>query len=147
VRGRLRVRVRPAHGFPGLGRPCFCQTTFRATERIFCPIRKTKFLTGCLRAPGVLASNPLSKDLKIHSFSLAFHGKRLIEDTLLELSYGNRYGLLGSNGSGKSTFLTVSLQLLMPPVLLLLLLLLLPLPLPLPPSPPLSAAAWMIVRA
>ena len=55
---------------------------------------------------GVLGSNPLSRDLKIISFSLQLHGKKLIEDTTLELSYGNRYGLLGSNGAGKSTFLT-----------------------------------------
>ena len=54
----------------------------------------------------MLGSNPLSRDLKIISFSLQLHGKRLVEDTTLELSYGNRYGLLGSNGSGKSTFLT-----------------------------------------
>ena len=57
-------------------------------------------------AAGVLGSNPLSRDLKIISFSLQRHGKRLVEDTTLELSYGNRYGLLGANGSGKSTFLT-----------------------------------------
>jgi len=55
---------------------------------------------------GVLGSHPLSRDLKILSFSLSLHGKRLIEDTTLELSYGNRYGLIGANGSGKSTFLT-----------------------------------------
>ena len=59
-----------------------------------------------LKIAGVLASHPLSRDLKIQSFSLSLYGKRLIEDTLLELSYGNRYGLIGSNGSGKSTFLT-----------------------------------------
>ena len=44
--------------------------------------------------------------MKILSFSLQLHGKRLVEDTTLELSYGNRYGLLGANGAGKSTFLT-----------------------------------------
>mmetsp|Transcript_20882 Transcript_20882/g.47098 ORF Transcript_20882/g.47098 Transcript_20882/m.47098 type:complete len:709 (-) Transcript_20882:198-2324(-) len=55
---------------------------------------------------GVLGSNPLSRDLKILSFSLQVHGKRLVEDTTLELSYGQRYGLIGSNGCGKSTFLT-----------------------------------------
>jgi hypothetical protein len=37
---------------------------------------------------GVLGSNPLSRDLKILSFSLQVHGKRLVEDTTLELSYG-----------------------------------------------------------
>ena len=45
---------------------------------------------------GVLGSHPLSRDLKILSFSLGLHGKRLIEDTFLELSYGNRYGLIGN---------------------------------------------------
>mmetsp|Transcript_1263 Transcript_1263/g.2726 ORF Transcript_1263/g.2726 Transcript_1263/m.2726 type:complete len:624 (+) Transcript_1263:96-1967(+) len=63
-------------------------------------------LAAARNTTGVLSSNPLSKDLKITAFSLAFHGKRLIEDTLLELSFGNRYGLIGANGSGKSTFLT-----------------------------------------
>jgi ATP-binding cassette subfamily F protein 2 len=46
-----------------------------------------------------------AKDVKIISFSLSFHGENLIEDTTLELSYGRRYGLIGRNGSGKSTFL------------------------------------------
>ena len=63
-------------------------------------------LAAARNSTGVLASHPLSRDLKILSFSLSLHGKRLVEDTTLELSYGNRYGLLGSNGAGKSTFLT-----------------------------------------
>ncbi len=45
----------------------------------------------------MLGSRPLARDLKILSFSLSLHGKRLIEDTFLELSYGNRYGLIGTN--------------------------------------------------
>lgn len=32
-------------------------------------------------------------------------GQNLIEDTTLELNYGRRYGFIGRNGSGKSTFL------------------------------------------
>ena len=32
-------------------------------------------------------------------------GRELILDTTVELSYGARYGLIGSNGSGKSQFL------------------------------------------
>ena len=39
------------------------------------------------------------------SVSLLFHGKVLIQDSQLELNYGRRYGLLGENGCGKSTFL------------------------------------------
>lgn len=33
------------------------------------------------------------------------HGKPLIEDTTIQLNQGGRYGLLGRNGCGKSTFL------------------------------------------
>lgn len=54
---------------------------------------------------GVLASTPTSKDVKITSTSLVFHGRVLITDSTLELSYSKRYGLLGENGCGKSTLL------------------------------------------
>jgi ATP-binding cassette subfamily F protein 2 len=54
---------------------------------------------------GVLASVPSSKDVKITSTSLVFHGRVLVTDSTLELSYGRRYGLLGENGCGKSTIL------------------------------------------
>ena len=54
---------------------------------------------------GVLASLASSRDVKITSASLVFHGKVLITDTTLELNYGRRYGLLGENGCGKSTLL------------------------------------------
>ena len=54
---------------------------------------------------GVLASQPSSRDAKVNSASLVFHGRVLITDTVLELNYGRRYGLLGENGCGKSTLL------------------------------------------
>ena len=54
---------------------------------------------------GVLASLAASKDVKITSVSLVFHGKVLITDTTMELNYSRRYGLLGENGCGKSTLL------------------------------------------
>jgi ATP-binding cassette subfamily F protein 2 len=54
---------------------------------------------------GVLTTQELSRDVKIESFGLSFHGKELITPTTLSLNYGRRYGLIGSNGSGKSTFL------------------------------------------
>lgn len=56
-------------------------------------------------ATGVLVSEERSRDVKIDSFSLSFHGRLLITDTTLELNYGRRYGLIGANGSGKSTML------------------------------------------
>jgi ATP-binding cassette subfamily F protein 2 len=82
---------------------------------------------------GVLSSLKQSRDVKITSTSLVFHGRVLITDTTfvfsvhflsfldglgdaginanseilnsLELTYGRRYGLLGENGCGKSTLL------------------------------------------
>lgn len=54
---------------------------------------------------GVLASHPLSRDVKIDAFSLQAHGMELITECSLELTYGRRYGLLGLNGTGKSSML------------------------------------------
>lgn len=54
---------------------------------------------------GVLASLESSRDVKIISSSLVFHGKVLIADSTIEVTYGRRYGLLGENGCGKSTLL------------------------------------------
>ncbi|KAJ8425952.1 hypothetical protein Cgig2_016232 [Carnegiea gigantea] len=55
---------------------------------------------------GVLCSHPLSRDIRIESLSVTFHGHDLIVDSMLELNYGRRYGLVGLNGCGKSTLLT-----------------------------------------
>jgi ATP-binding cassette subfamily F protein 2 len=54
---------------------------------------------------GVLDSLETSRDIKVSSVSLLFHGKVLLQDSVLELNYGRRYGLLGENGCGKSTLL------------------------------------------
>jgi len=54
---------------------------------------------------GVLASQEASRDVKISSASLVFHGKVLFNDTTIEVNFGRRYGLLGENGCGKSTLL------------------------------------------
>ncbi|KAG6373894.1 P-loop containing nucleoside triphosphate hydrolase protein [Boletus reticuloceps] len=56
-------------------------------------------------AAGVLVSDPKGRDIKIDSYTLSFHGRLLIEGAEISLNYGQRYGLLGENGSGKSTFL------------------------------------------
>lgn len=56
-------------------------------------------------ATGVLVSQRMAKDVKIDAFSLSAYGEVLVTDTLIELTIGRRYGLLGSNGCGKSTFL------------------------------------------
>eukprot|EP01038_Epipyxis_sp_PR26KG_P006661 gene6661-9142_t len=56
-------------------------------------------------ATGILVSELRARDIKINAFSLALHGAVLVEDTVIELNQGSRYGLLGRNGCGKSTFL------------------------------------------
>ena len=56
-------------------------------------------------ATGLLVSEIRARDIKISAFSLALHGMVLVEDTTIELNQGSRYGLLGRNGCGKSTFL------------------------------------------
>lgn len=50
---------------------------------------------------GSLAVHPRSRDIKIDTFSITFHGCEMLQDTLLELNCGRRYGLIGLNGSGK----------------------------------------------
>merc|ERR1712218_155056 len=56
---------------------------------------------------GVLGIHPLARDIKIDNFSVTFYGAELLQDTKLELSVGNRYGLMGVNGCGKSTLMAV----------------------------------------
>jgi ATP-binding cassette subfamily F protein 2 len=56
-------------------------------------------------ATGVYTSQERSRDLKIESYSLNYHGRVLIDNATIELNFGRRYGLIGANGSGKSTFL------------------------------------------
>ncbi|CAH2103633.1 unnamed protein product [Euphydryas editha] len=56
---------------------------------------------------GSLAVHPRSRDVKIANFSITFYGSELLQDTLLELNCGRRYGLVGLNGCGKSSLLSV----------------------------------------
>ncbi|KAI8613167.1 P-loop containing nucleoside triphosphate hydrolase protein, partial [Chytriomyces sp. MP71] len=54
---------------------------------------------------GVLTSQRDSRDIKVEGFSLLYYSQYLITETTLEFNYGRRYGLIGPNGCGKSTFL------------------------------------------
>lgn len=55
---------------------------------------------------GVLASHPDSRDVHLHGFTITFHGAELVKDAKVELNCGRRYGLIGLNGCGKSSFLS-----------------------------------------
>ena len=68
-----------------------------------------------LRADGIVVTFSQStklmhknqRDIAVESMTMTFHGTPLLEDTTLTLNYGNRYGLIGRNGCGKSTFMKV----------------------------------------
>lgn len=46
-----------------------------------------------------------TRDINVGGVSVAFHGKLLIEETDVVINYGNRYGFIGPNGSGKASIL------------------------------------------
>ncbi|KAJ1539985.1 hypothetical protein HK405_012185, partial [Cladochytrium tenue] len=54
---------------------------------------------------GVLTSQRDSRDIKVEGFSMMYYSQILITETTLEFNFGRRYGLIGPNGCGKSTFL------------------------------------------
>lgn len=56
---------------------------------------------------GSLASHDRSRDIKVENFSITFYGCELLQDTMLELNCGRRYGVIGLNGCGKSSLLAV----------------------------------------
>lgn len=56
---------------------------------------------------GTLAVHARSRDIKIATFSITFYGSEMLQDTTLELNCGRRYGLIGLNGCGKSSLLSV----------------------------------------
>ena len=61
-----------------------------------------------------MVSDVKSRDIKIDSYTLSFHGRLLIEGAEIALNYGQRYGLLGENGSGKVYVLIPSFTLYPP---------------------------------
>lgn len=79
-----------------------------ATERcVESRLPMTSRLSVHRSAAGVLVSDPKGRDIKIDSYTLSFHGRLLIEGAEISLNYGQRYGLLGENGSGKVRLTTV----------------------------------------
>ncbi len=54
-------------------------------------------------APGVVFVSQL--DIKLHSFSVYAGGKELVADATLNITMGGKYGLIGRNGIGKTSFL------------------------------------------
>ena len=59
-----------------------------------------------------------TRDINVSGVSVAFHGKLLVEETDVVINYGNRYGFIGPNGSGKVSSLVDYLSPRMSEVLL-----------------------------
>ena len=69
-----------------------------------------------LRKEGVIATYALDsnkimhknvRDISVANVTVTYHGTPIIDDADLTLNYGNRYGFIGRNGCGKSTFMRV----------------------------------------
>jgi ATP-binding cassette subfamily F protein 1 len=46
-----------------------------------------------------------SRDIKIDNFSVSVRGKPLLTDTNITIAHGRRYGIVGPNGTGKTTLM------------------------------------------
>uniref|UniRef100_A0A7S3LP86 ABC transporter domain-containing protein n=1 Tax=Aplanochytrium stocchinoi TaxID=215587 RepID=A0A7S3LP86_9STRA len=46
-----------------------------------------------------------ARSIQVDNLTVSYHGVELVHETSLKLSYGQRYGMLGLNGTGKTTVL------------------------------------------
>lgn len=76
-----------------------------SAEEILCQTLEEdcKIAAAARSVTGVNAIHARARDIKVDGFSITYYGVELLKDTKLELSVGNRYGLIGANGCGKST--------------------------------------------
>jgi ATP-binding cassette subfamily F protein 2 len=58
--------------------------------------------------------HPMSKDINVEGLTITFHGQELVQDSTLTLAHGQRYGLVGQNGVGKTTLLNVVASRMLP---------------------------------
>ncbi|CAM6121308.1 unnamed protein product [Calypogeia fissa] len=54
---------------------------------------------------GGVGEGSVPKDIRLENFSISLGGKELINQATVTLAYGRRYGLVGRNGTGKTTLL------------------------------------------
>jgi len=93
-------------GTPKLGTNGVDLSSLTSEEKLVMALEEeSRMATEARACTGVLGIHPLARDIKIDNFSVTFYGAELLQDTKLELSCGNRYGLMGVNGCGKSTLL------------------------------------------
>jgi ABC-type dipeptide/oligopeptide/nickel transport system ATPase subunit len=68
-------------------------------------LRNMGVVTTCALNSKIMHRNV--RDINVSNLTVTFHGTPLIEEAELTLNYGNRYGYIGRNGCGKSTFMKV----------------------------------------
>merc|ERR1712001_694558 len=96
----------PVAGTPKLGTNGVDLSSLTSEEKLVMALEEeSRMATEARACTGVLGIHPLARDIKVDNFSVTFYGAELLQDTKLELSCGNRYGLMGVNGCGKSTLL------------------------------------------
>jgi len=71
------------------------------------PEEEAAMVIEAVSVSGTLTSKSDSRDIEISSFSIILYGREMIADTTLQLNFGRRYGLIGHNGSGKTSMLIV----------------------------------------
>jgi ATP-binding cassette subfamily F protein 1 len=52
-----------------------------------------------------VARDSMGRDIQVENITIAYQGKELLKETDLRIAYGHKYGVIGPNGTGKSTLL------------------------------------------
>lgn len=61
--------------------------------------------TICTFSTSTKGVDPRSRDINIQDFTMLHKGAVMLDETEIVLNHGNRYGLIGRNGCGKSTLM------------------------------------------
>jgi len=61
--------------------------------------------TICTFSTSTKGIDPRSRDINIQNFTMLHKGSVMLDETEIILNHGNRYGLIGRNGCGKSTLM------------------------------------------
>lgn len=61
--------------------------------------------TICTFSTSTKGVDPRSRDINVQNFTLQHKGMVMLDECEIMLNHGNRYGLIGRNGCGKSTFM------------------------------------------